>query len=111
MSIPKRIREQVFAKYDGHCAYCGKELKYPDMQVDHIYPQYLGGKDDIENYNPACRMCNLRKGTMSIETFRNEIKLQSDRICKTFQARMSLAYGLITKTDTPVIFFFEKYGK
>lgn len=25
--IPKNIREQVYQKYDGHCAYCGCELR------------------------------------------------------------------------------------
>ena len=30
--IPKEIREQVYAKYNGHCAYCGCELDYKYMQ-------------------------------------------------------------------------------
>ena len=25
-AIPKKVREAVYNKYDGHCAYCGKEL-------------------------------------------------------------------------------------
>lgn len=34
--IPKKIREQIYQKYDGHCAYCGCKLEYKDMQVDHV---------------------------------------------------------------------------
>lgn len=34
--ISKRIRELVYAKYNGHCAYCGSEITLKDMQVDHI---------------------------------------------------------------------------
>lgn len=30
------IRHAVYAKYNGHCAYCGCEIDYKDMQVDHI---------------------------------------------------------------------------
>lgn len=70
MSIPKKIRELVYAKFNGHCAYCGREIAYKDMQVDHIYAQYKGGSDDIDNLLPSCRACNFRKGTLSVEQFR-----------------------------------------
>ena len=34
--IPKKVREQIYEKYYGHCAYCGCEIEYKEMQVDHI---------------------------------------------------------------------------
>lgn len=107
MAISKKIRQQVYDKCGGHCAYCGHEIVYKDMQVDHIHPQYLGGADDLGNLNPSCRMCNRRKGTLTIEKFRSEIVAQADRAMSTFQARMSLAYGLIQRVNHPVIFYFE----
>lgn len=110
MAIPKKIRQIVYDKHRGHCAYCGREIAYKDMQVDHIYPQYRGGKDDLDNLNPACRMCNFRKGTYTLESFCREIKNQCDGVCKTFQGRMSLAYGLIERVDKPIVFYFEKEG-
>lgn len=39
--IPQEIRRQVYEKCNGHCAYCGCELKYEDMQVDHKESVYL----------------------------------------------------------------------
>lgn len=109
MSIPKKIRELVYAKCNGHCAYCGREIAYKDMQVDHIHPQYKGGSDDIDNLLPSCRACNFRKGTLSVEQFRREIKDQCDTLFeRSFQARMSLAYGLIERMDKPIVFYFEK---
>lgn len=108
MSIPKKIRQLVYDKCGGYCAYCGKEIAYKDMQVDHVHPQYKGGSDDIDNLVPACRACNFRKGTLSVEHFRREIQGQCDTLCKTFQARMSLAYGLIERIDKPIVFYFEK---
>lgn len=54
----KKIREMIYTKYNGHCAYCGMELEIKDMQVDHIIPQRLGGGDDTGNLNPSCRLCN-----------------------------------------------------
>ena len=35
----KKIRLIVWNKYNKHCAYCGKYLKYEDMQVDHCIPK------------------------------------------------------------------------
>lgn len=107
MAFSKKLRQQVYDKCGGHCAYCGREIAYRDMQIDHIRPKHLDGKDDIENLNPACRMCNFRKGTLMVEPFRNEIANQSERVCKTFQGRMSLAYGLIQRVEKPIVFYFE----
>ena len=111
MAIPKKIRQQVYDKCGGHCAYCGKEIAYKDMQVDHVHPQYLGGTDDIDNLLPSCRACNFRKDTHSLEAFRVQIREQCDTLCKTFQARMSLAYGLIERIDKPIVFYFERLKK
>ncbi len=121
MSIPKRISELVYAKCNGHCAYCGREIAYKDMQVDHVvpllrnFPDWLikmgvwtRGTDDIDNLLPSCRMCNFRKGTFDLEDFRKQVKEQADTLCKTFQGRMSLAYGLIERIDKPIVFYFEK---
>lgn len=121
MTIPKKIRQQVYDKCGGHCAYCGKEIAYKDMQVDHVVPLRRGdsdgtlamygarrGTDGIDNLLPACRACNFRKGTFSLEFFRSQIREQCDTLCKTFQGRMSLAYGLIERIDKPIVFYFEK---
>ena len=59
--ITKAERLQVFNKYGGYCAYCGKKIEYKDMQVDHMVPLRLGGADDVKNYMPACRSCNHYK--------------------------------------------------
>lgn len=40
-SIPKKDRLKIYEKYNGHCAYCGCELNYKDMQVDHIKSVYV----------------------------------------------------------------------
>ena len=107
----KKLRELVYQKYDGHCAYCGRKLEMKDMQVDHIISRYKNGTDDLENFNPACRMCNFRKGVYTIEQFRGEIARQAETAMKTFANRMSAAYGLINYTPHNVEFYFEKQRK
>lgn len=67
--IPKRVRLAVYEKCNHRCAYCGCELEYKDMQVDHVeavylneYNKYRFGEglskeelNSIDNYLPACR--------------------------------------------------------
>jgi hypothetical protein len=121
MAISKKVRLQVYDKCGGHCAYCGREIAYKDMQVDHVVPLergvspiwvekrgYQRGTDDFDNLLPSCRMCNFRKGTLTVELFRKEIENQVEGVCKTFQGRMSLAYGLIERVNKPIVFYFEK---
>lgn len=107
--IPKHIRKKVYEKYNGHCAYCGCELNYKDMQVDHIKPVYWhNGSDDIENYNPACRMCNFYKSTYTVEKFRERIESLHERLEKIFIYRLAKKFGIIQENARPIEFFFER---
>lgn len=110
-AIPKAIRQKVYQKYGGHCAYCGRPIDYKDMQVDHIKAHYLGGADELANYNPACRMCNFYKSTMNIEKFRSELKKIRERLRKVYIYKLSLAYGLIEENNDNIEFYFEKHKK
>ena len=116
--------ERILAENRGRCAYCGKELRFEDMQVDHIVPVWRGrdhvtlskvtaiGDDSFENLNPACRACNFRKGTSSVEDFRRILREQCQGIMKrSFQVRQSLDFGLLEWHDMDVVFFFESYGQ
>ncbi len=108
-SIPKKIREQVYQKFDGHCAYCGCELAYKDMQVDHVISVYgKNGSNDIDNLMPACRMCNFYKSIFSLEDFRKNLESLHERLRKPFIYRLALKYGLITEHKDKIVFYFEK---
>lgn len=61
--------EKVFAKTDGHCAYCGIVLDI-DWNVDHVIPKARGGSNGIDNLFAACPTCNMSKGAKSLEQFR-----------------------------------------
>lgn len=41
--IPKSVRKQVYAKYNGHCAYCGCEIPEKGFNVDHVERQKWSG--------------------------------------------------------------------
>lgn len=71
--LPQEIRDAVFAKADGKCAYCAVTLTKDDhlssaaFQVEHILPVVRGGTDEIENLTAACRRCNASKNGKTID--------------------------------------------
>ena len=114
-TIPQSTRKIVYQKYNGRCAYCGCELEYKDMQVDHIVPVYhitpinwseLG--NEIYNLMPACRMCNFYKSTYSIDEFRERLQTLTDRLEKIFIYRLAKKYGIVEERKKPIQFYFEK---
>lgn len=125
--MAKIDRNEVYKKYDGRCAYCGAELPQKGWHVDHIIPQMRYSErheclivdckkfidydvNNIANLNPACRRCNLRKSSFSLEEFRGEIEEQKNRLRK-YNAGFRLAedFGQIfcAGDNDRVEFYFE----
>ena len=107
------LRQKVFDKYDGHCAYCGCNLLPRQWQVDHIWPkyrahQYNGDINTIENLNPACTKCNNFKSTHTVEEFKRQLSMQPIRLLKNTQFQRALKFGLVNVTNNDVVFYFEK---
>ncbi len=115
-TLSPKVREAVYRKYGGHCAYCGKELAPKEFQVDHLIPvqRERFGKyteeqlERFENYMPACRVCNHYKRAHSLETFRRyieEIPMKLDR--DNYIYRIGKKYGLIEEHPRKIKFYFE----
>lgn len=117
--IPKKIREQVYQKYNGHCAYCGCELEMKDMQVDHVISvaRQRFNKDKIEDINhidnllPSCRSCNYYKDTCGIEGFRKKLRTLMERVKQPFIYRLASKYGMVEERSWDGKFYFEKHGE
>lgn len=54
-----RFRAWIFAEWNHACAYCTN----PADTLDHVLPRLRGGLTVAENLVPACRRCNLAKGS------------------------------------------------
>ena len=113
MAISKAKREAVYRKYDGHCAYCGREIAYRDMQVDHFKPLRAwngedAGTDDIDNLMPACRMCNHYKRANPLALFRRFIEEIPRKLRGNYIYKVGVAYGEVVENEHPVKFYFEK---
>lgn len=106
--ISPQMRQVVLDKYGGHCAYCGKEIDLKSLRVDHIEPFYLGGKDELANFNPSCCDCNFYKSTFSVEDFRKNLMSLHERIMKPFISRLGADYGIVQIKPFDGQFYFEK---
>ncbi|HLV36265.1 MAG TPA: HNH endonuclease signature motif containing protein [Spirillospora sp.] len=64
MRISRRLRERIRQQAGDRCGYCQSPQKHVLglLEVEHIIPKALGGKDDEQNLWLACRLCNSYKG-------------------------------------------------
>ncbi|TAN63846.1 HNH endonuclease [Paraclostridium sordellii 8483] len=107
--LTKEQRQDIYNQFGGRCAYCGDKITIKQMQVDHIDPLRIGGKDDLENMICACRSCNKYKHTLSVEDFRVHISEITKRLMRDVATfRMAERYGLIEIKDKDIKFLFEE---
>lgn len=123
----KKQREALRALFDGKCAYCGNDLGKA-MHADHLEPVVRITRDcmgkplpadecyfikpernTVANMMPACAPCNLHKGGYSLEEWRRYLERSAEIVRKqTSTFRAGERFGIITVTDGPVRFYFER---
>ena len=107
--LSKTERREVFQKMRGRCAYCGCELKIREMQVDHVHPLSRGGADTLDNMLPACRSCNHRKGSETVEGFRDSVERFPKVLARdSVTYRNAVRFGLVKPNPHRVTFYYEK---
>ena len=62
-------REQIFARDEFRCAYCGEQFEAGLLTVDHVQPRMRGGDGSGGNLVTACSACNARKGGLRLADF------------------------------------------
>ena len=115
-AISKKTREAVYNKYNGHCAYCGKELAPKGWQLDHLIPyqrerfgRYTEEQIEcFENYMPACRRCNSYKRAHSLEVFRKYIEEIPRKLSENYICKVGMDYQLVEFHPRKIQFYFEK---
>ena len=109
----KKVRKEIYNKYDGRCAYCGCVLKGV-FTIDHIEPKRRGSKgiyglDKIENYNPCCYSCNSSKSVYTIEKWRNKLIEDVNRLRRdSSKYRILERFGILAQVEFELKFYFEK---
>lgn len=65
----KSVRKEVFKLHGNKCLKCGETN---NIQIDHVIPVDKGGINDLSNYQPLCKRCNVKKGTKIIDYRKNK---------------------------------------
>lgn len=56
--LTKSERAEILSKTDGKCHICGQKLSVDKFQADHVVSHVRGGQHHVDNYLPACFVCN-----------------------------------------------------
>jgi hypothetical protein len=60
--IPEAQRKQVYERAKGYCEYCrAAQMIIVEMEIDHIVPESVGGKTEIDHLCLSCGPCNRHK--------------------------------------------------
>ncbi len=124
--MSKKVRQEIFEKTGGKCAYCGCELGkgWHADHMDAVNRNYGYNRetrkwfcrglnspenDHVDNLIPSCPSCNITKSGMSVEDFRGFIERSIDRLNKGhYNAyKFGKRFGLIHETPKSVVFYFE----
>lgn len=109
MGFTKKQRQDVHAKLDGHCGYCGKEITIKEMQVDHMMPRCLHqlSGNHIDNLMPACRRCNHYKRANTVEGYRWLLKGLHKRLSTIYIVNVAVDFGMMEIKPFDGVFYFE----
>lgn len=58
----KFSRQNIYARDNHRCQYCGSRPPMPELSFDHVMPRSKGGKTCWENIVTCCVTCNRKKG-------------------------------------------------
>jgi hypothetical protein len=73
--MTKHVRDKIYAKYKGKCAYSGTDLE-ANWTIDHVIPKSLykacgmDGVDNIDNLMPCQDVINVFKSDMTVLEFK-----------------------------------------
>lgn len=136
MSLTKSQRASLREMFGGRCAYCGHLLgdRWHADHIEAVVRRTEFVRDDRnriisengrlktkvigfwnpenerpDNYFPACVACNIDKSCEPLEIWRKHLQ---DKIHIALRAstplRHAQRFGLVTFSDIPIVFYFEK---
>lgn len=80
--ISGSVRYEVLSRAKFKCELCGISADEKNIEVDHIFPKSLGGKDDLSNFQALCYSCNAAKRNTDDTDFRVFKTMYEERVEK-----------------------------
>jgi 5-methylcytosine-specific restriction endonuclease McrA len=95
--ISKKVKEIVFKKYSGVCAWCGSKEK---IEYDHIIPVSKGGLSEPNNIQLLCRSCNRSKRNQENKQAYQVVTQKKNQRSTETERETETKTETKTKTDT-----------
>ena len=89
---PSMLQEAVNPKVLWGCPYCGLDIFFIDLSIDHMTPISRGGSYALRNLSPCHATCNRAKGPLSRDEFLDLIeylRVQSDLVHRDIMTRLN----------------------
>ncbi|MBM3381510.1 MAG: HNH endonuclease [Betaproteobacteria bacterium] len=93
-SSPRFSRQNVYLRDGFRCQYCNWAGSLVNLTMDHLIPLARGGKTSWDNIVTACKSCNLRKGSRTIEELGLRLPRLPERPQFNGTSLFALRYGL-----------------
>ncbi|MEY4064264.1 MAG: hypothetical protein RIR26_472 [Pseudomonadota bacterium] len=91
---PRFSRQNVYLRDGFRCQYCNWSGALVNLTLDHLLPLARGGKTTWDNIVTACKNCNLRKGSRTIEELGLRLARLPERPHFNSTSLFALRYGL-----------------
>lgn len=65
------VEDELFEIYGTKCQYCDEVLRVENISIDHIKPDFRGGKYTKDNADIICKRCNTRKDKLNKEEYKD----------------------------------------
>ncbi|MEY2987777.1 MAG: hypothetical protein RJB13_1298 [Pseudomonadota bacterium] len=91
---PRFSRQNIYLRDGYRCQYCNWTGSILNLTMDHLIPLSRGGKTTWENIVTACKHCNLKKGSRTIEELGLRLPRMPERPRFSGTALFALRYGL-----------------
>ena len=85
-------RIEVYNKYGCHCAYCGHEIEYDGMQVDHLTPKRARGSDDFGNLMPPAAHATITSERWDLK--------DTAVLCRRYTSALKIITSSVSLSDT-----------
>jgi 5-methylcytosine-specific restriction endonuclease McrA len=83
--IPTWFKKELFSRFNGKCAYCGREA----TTIDHVIPLKRRGLTENSNLVPCCNKCNSSKKDRPLSVF---LKYRSPVLFDAFTDTIAIAF-------------------
>lgn len=99
---PRFSRQNIYLRDGFRCQYCHWTGSVNFLTLDHLLPTAKGGKTTWDNIVTACKPCNMKKGSKTIE----ELGIHMQRPPKKPDIHPSLLFPIrygLTPKNTPEV--------